>query len=123
MIENDLEIDFKSFEDVGNFIVSLQDDLEILALHLRDAKDKISKLEKKVISLPKAQELKKENPNIDYFKFLLIDDLSEREKKMEENILNSIKISLPSKKNYRYLINIILAIGILISLIIMIRRF
>lgn len=123
MIENDLEIDFKSFEDVGNFIVSLQDDLEILALHLRDAKDKISELEKKVTSLPKAQELKKENPNIDYFKFLLIDDLSEREKKMEENILNSIKISLPSKKNYQYLINIILAIGILISLIIMIRRF
>lgn len=123
MIENDLEIDFKSFEDVGNFIVSLQDDLEILALHLRDAKDKISELEKKVTSLPKAQELKKENPNINYFKFLLIDDLSEREKKMEENILNSIKISLPSKKNYQYLINIILAIGILISLIIMIRRF
>lgn len=123
MIENDLEIDFKSFEDVGNFIVSLQDDLEILALHLRDAKDKISELEKKVTSLPKAQELKKENPNIDYFKFLLIDDLSEREKKMEENILNSIKISLPSKKNYQYLINIILAIGILIGLIIMIRRF
>lgn len=123
MIENDLEIDFKSFEDVGNFIVSLQDDLEILALHLRDAKDKISELEKKVTSLPEAQELKKENPNIDYFKFLLIDDLSEREKKMEENILNSIKISLPSKKNYQYLINIILAIGILISLIIMIRRF
>lgn len=123
MIENDLEIDFKSFEDVGNFIVSLQDNLEILALHLRDAKDKISELEKKVTSLPKAQELKKENPNIDYFKFLLIDDLSEREKKMEENILNSIKISLPSKKNYQYLINIILAIGILISLIIMIRRF
>lgn len=123
MIENDLEIDFKSFEDVGNFIVSLQDDLEILALHLKDAKDKISELEEKATSLPKNQELKKENPNIDYFKFLLIDDLNEREKKMEENILNSIKISLPSKKNYQYLINIILAIGILIGLIIMIRRF
>ncbi|PAF46613.1 hypothetical protein BKH41_08900 [Helicobacter sp. 12S02232-10] len=120
MVEQDTNIEFKNFEDIGKVIVSLQDDLELIAAHIVKIKDQISKLESKAnVKQPQNIKIQDQDLYYEYVNHLIEDDSKEREQRMKEDILQSLReLSAPKKKNIQKYFNIFLfaIVALLISI-------
>lgn len=106
-------------EQISQYILTLQDDLENIAMHLKDLMDKMEVLEK---NQNKPQEKQVSNINFDYINALIDSDVLERENKIQENITQNILKNMPTHKNNQSIINIIIFTLIIVCLYLVFRR-
>ncbi|RDU61866.1 hypothetical protein [Helicobacter sp. MIT 14-3879] len=106
--------DLNDTEQIAKYIINLQDDLENIALYLKEVMDKVEILEKNKqqsnqIQIP-------QNINFDYIKALVESDTIERENKMKETITQNVLKNIPTQKNNQSFINIIIFTLLLVCL-------
>lgn len=116
IVQND---NLDEIEEIAKYIVLIQEDLENIALHLKELMDKMDNLERNQ-NKPQQSQISS-NINFDYIDALVKSDTLERENKMKENITQNVLKQIPTQKNNQGIINAVIFTLLLVCLYLGIR--